>query len=253
MCPRKQPARGPLTIGYPLRRSALVAGSPTAIEMQVSLAGRLFTQSFPGQSLQSTTFTWDGLDGYGRLLQGGQPINVEIQVAYKGVYQNASAFGLQGTGTPIAGTTTRQPFVFSTGWASTIDVWDAQPEGLGGWTVNVHHTYDVAGRVLRLGDGSTRALRDVPPVISTFAGNGQAGSIGDGSAATAASVTAPQSVAIGFDGTVYIADGQSCIRNVGPNGVIYTFAGQCNSPGFSGDEGPATSGQLQGPQHELNQ
>jgi len=100
--------------------------------------------------------------------------------------------------------------------ASTIDFWDAQPEGLGGWTLSVHHTYDVSGRVLRFGDGTNRSLRDVPPVIRTFAGDGATGTSGDGGAATAASVTSPQAVAIGFDGTVYIADGRTAFARSAP-------------------------------------
>ena len=49
------------------------------------------------------------------------------------------------------------------------------------------------------------------------------------------------------DGTLFIADGESCVRAVLPTGVIRPFAGQCSNPGFSGDSGPASAAQLRGP------
>ncbi len=223
-------------------------GSSAAVSMRVSVAGRVFTQALSTNNGSINTFTWDGHDAYGRLLQGSQPINIQLSYQYSSVYENAGSFGLQGSGTPITGGTTRLPFLIVKGWESTIESWDSQPEGLGGWTLNVHHAYDVTGRILRLGDGTNRTLRGVPAVIQTIAGNGASATNGDGGAATSASVSAPQSVAVGADGSVYIADGQSCIRKVGPDGTINTVAGLCNHPGFSGDGGPATSSQLQAPQ-----
>src|ERR1019366_4956751 len=220
----------------------------SGISMQVSVAGRLFNQSFGAQTYQSTTFTWDGKDAYGRLLQGSQRVNVQLGNVYAGAYQNSSAFGVVGSGAQLGTGTTRQPFVLSQGWTGTIQAWDSQPQGLGGWTLNVHHAYDVSGRTLRLGDGTNRTLTDLPPVIQTVAGNGQPSNSGDGSTATSAAIAAPQAVAIGPDGSIYIASAQSCIRRIGPDGVITTYAGQCNSAGFSGDEHAATSATLQSPQ-----
>ena len=71
--------------------------------------------------------------------------------------------------------------------------------------------------------------------------------MGDNGPATSASVGA-HSVAIGADGSVYIADLQGCVRQVTPDGIIHTFAGQCFNSGFSGDGGPATSAQLSLPE-----
>jgi RHS repeat-associated protein len=224
----------------------LANGTATSVDVSASLAGRVFlTQGATGST---ATVTWDGRDGYGRLLQGSQPVSVLLSYHYPGVYQNAGAFGQQGTGAAIANSTTRLPFTATKRWTGLIEAWDAQPEGLGGWSLNVHHAYDVTGRVLRLGDGTNRTVRNVPPIIETVAGNGTSGTSGDGGPALSASVSSPQSVAVGADGSIFIVDGQSCVRKVGTDGTIRTFAGQCSSPGFSGDNGPAVAAQLQAPQ-----
>lgn len=71
---------------------------------------------------------------------------------------------------------------------------------------------------------------------------------GDSGAATSAQLKNPQGVAVDADGYLYIADSNNHrIRRVSPAGVISTVAGNGTS-GFSGDEGPAVSAQLSGPQ-----
>jgi RHS repeat-associated protein len=226
----------------------IVATPVTGINLQVSVAGHVYSQNFGAGANQITTFSsWDGTDAYGRLLQGAQPITVSVSDVYSGVYQNSTALGVLGTGTPIAGSTTRQSYTMSQGWTGTVDLWDSLPQGLGGWTLNVQHTYDVTGRKLRYGDGRNQTLNSLPPVIQTIAGTGQATSSGDGGQAVNASVWSPEAVAVGPDGSVYIAESGACVRQIAPNGTITTFAGICNSPGFSGDGGPATAAQLQGP------
>ena len=42
------------------------------IELEVKIAGRLFTWSFQPEPNLSYTFTWDGKDPYGRIMQGMQ-------------------------------------------------------------------------------------------------------------------------------------------------------------------------------------
>ena len=67
---------------------------------------------------------------------------------------------------------------------------------------------------------------------------------GDGGRPPAAQLSFPYGVAVGPDGSLYIADrANSRIRRVGPDGIITTVAGNGVS-GFSGDGGPATQAQL---------
>ncbi|MEK6252036.1 MAG: hypothetical protein AABM43_08865, partial [Actinomycetota bacterium] len=83
-------------------------------------------------------------------------------------------------------------------------------------------------------------------IISTVAGT-TAGFSGDGGPATAAQLNDPSGVAPTADGGFLIADlSNHRIRQVSAAGIINTVAGT-TSFGLSGDGGPATAAQLNGP------
>jgi uncharacterized protein (TIGR03437 family) len=91
--------------------------------------------------------------------------------------------------------------------------------------------------------GSVRKV--VNGVITTLAGGGSS-SPGDNGPATSARLKSPYGIAVDAAGNLYIADqGDSRIRKVA-NGVITTLAGN-GTFGFSGDNGPATIAQFNGP------
>ena len=84
-------------------------------------------------------------------------------------------------------------------------------------------------------------------VLTLVAGTGVAGYSGDSGAAVSAMLNRPQGVAVDAFGDVFIADsGNERIREVTPNGVITTVAGNGNCC-YSGDGGPATSAWLNNP------
>ena len=229
---------------------ATVPASLKRIELVIQVGGRTSSQNFPAQPEQKTTFTWDGQDAYGRTLQGSQPITGTIGYVYDGVYQQPSpfrlAFGLFG-GAVITGNSTRQEIILSMPFARTIGTWDARGQSLGGWTLNRHHAYDQASRVLYLGDGNRQRALNHAQSISTVAGTGLPGFNGDGDLATRAQLSTPRGVALGPDGSLYIADaGNSRIRRVSPDGIITTVVGT-GTQGFSGDGGPAIQAQLNNP------
>ena len=79
---------------------------------------------------------------------------------------------------------------------------------------------------------------------SIVAGNGTEGFSGDGGPATQAELGDPTGVALGPDGSIYIAEeSNNRVRKVTPDGKITTIAGT-GSPFFSGDDGPATQAGL---------
>lgn len=100
-------------------------------------------------------------------------------------------------------------------------------------------------------DGANNCIRLVTAstggVISTFAGTGAVGYSGDNGPATSAQLSGPSGIATDANGNLYIVDqGNHCIRKVDSNGIITTFAGN-GTPGFTGDNGPATSATLKYP------
>jgi RHS repeat-associated protein len=126
-----------------------------------------------------------------------------------------------------------------------LGTWEASSQGLGGWTLDVHHYYDPISQMLHLGDGQRRSGETPYGVISTVAGTGSGWFSGDGGPAVLARLYNPENVAIGPDGSVYIADRSNHrIRKVDPAGIISTVAGGGSS---LGDGGPATSARLSNP------
>ncbi len=88
---------------------------------------------------------------------------------------------------------------------------------------------------------------DTDGLVSTFAGGVTAYS-GDGGQAANSGLRSPGGLAVGPDGSVYIADtGNHAVRRVTPDGIIRTLAGG-NGPGFLGDGNPATGAQLSSPE-----
>jgi sugar lactone lactonase YvrE len=72
---------------------------------------------------------------------------------------------------------------------------------------------------------------------------------GDGGPATHALLSEPIGVAVGADGTLYIADrDNAAVRMVTPNGVISTLAGTGTS-GYSGDDGPGPRAKISDPEN----
>jgi len=91
-------------------------------------------------------------------------------------------------------------------------------------------------------------------IITRVAGNGTYGFAGDGGAATSASLSYPEGVALDAFGNLYIADSQNNrIRMVSTSGVITTVAGNGyinatnDEGGYSGDGGAATNASLNYP------
>jgi uncharacterized protein (TIGR03437 family) len=105
---------------------------------------------------------------------------------------------------------------------------------------------DSAGN-LYISDFVHHSVRKVSDgVITTVAGNGTQGFSGDNGPATSAELAGPYGIAVDAAGNLYIGDAPAnCVRKVSA-GVITTVAGN-GLPGYSGDNGPATSAQLSYP------
>ncbi|MDP4263569.1 MAG: T9SS type A sorting domain-containing protein [Bacteroidota bacterium] len=98
------------------------------------------------------------------------------------------------------------------------------------------------------GNHRIRKINMSTGMISTIAGTGTPGYNGDGIAATAAQLNAPNEVAFDTAGNLFIADWQNHrVRRVDKvTGMISTIAGT-GTAGYNGDGIPATSAQIDGP------
>jgi hypothetical protein len=186
-----------------------------------------------------TSYAGDGGQSVARSLSSPYGLAIDSQ---NRVYVADSALhavrriNLDGTMTTIAGTGTAG----STG--------DGGPATSARLNTPVRLAFDSAGN-LYIADSGNNKIRRVTPagVISTVAGTGTPGNTGDGGPATSARLRTPYDMAVGPDGSMYIADrANHKIRKVAPNGVISTFAGT-GTAGYNGDNIPATSARLNSP------
>ena len=102
---------------------------------------------------------------------------------------------------------------------------------------------------LTIADTNNHCVRKVSSdgIVTTLAGSGTSGYSGDCAAAAEARLAFPQDVALGADGSVYIADtGNHCIRQVTRGGSIRTVVGT-GVWGYGGDGGAAARAQLARP------
>ena len=111
---------------------------------------------------------------------------------------------------------------------------------------------DASGNIY-IADVSNNRIRKVTigtGLISTVAGNGTAGYLADGVAATATRINAPQGVFVDSAGNIFIADtANNRVRKVAAaGGLISTVAGN-GTAGFSGDGAAATGAQLNSPRN----
>jgi RHS repeat-associated protein len=251
---RTQGRRAARTMIIPLIGSS-VPSNLQRIDLEISVAGQFETHSFTPPNLPDTfTFTWNGLDAYGRTVQGGQPATVRIGYVYPAVYMQPAALAqafAAFSGVEMIGMRARREVTLWQELHRRLGTWDARAQALGGWTLAVHHVYDPVGRALYLGDGMRRKAPDVKAIINARAGNGYfGGSNGDGGPATSAHLLNPYGVAASPDGSLYISEGER-IRRVAPDGTISTFAGSSSGGflgggvgGYGGDGGPATAALL---------
>lgn len=107
---------------------------------------------------------------------------------------------------------------------------------------------DSAGDIL-IADESNNCIRKVNAegIISTIAGNGVAGFMGDGGPAISSELSNPAGIGIDNKGNIFITDGfNSRIREINSNGIISTIAGN-GVAGYSGTGDSAKLAELYNP------
>jgi RHS repeat-associated protein len=216
------------TLEIPLSGSSL-PGVLKAIKLEISVAGRKMQLDFPPQTNLVYTFVWDGLDVYGRPLQGAQPVDYRVGYVYDAYYalppSMAASFGAA-SGTKLPGDVkAREDAILWQDAVAYVGGWYAAGQKLGGWTLNILHAFDPMSRNLYLGNGTTRRAEEWR-IVKPLVGTGSAGFSGDGGFASQAKVNGPAGITIAPDGTAFFTDEfNHRIRRIGTDGVVTTYAG----------------------------
>jgi trimeric autotransporter adhesin len=175
------------------------------------------------------------LDGSGNLyISDGNNFVVRMVTAATGVmttFAGNGTMGYSGDGGPAASASLNNPGGLAVDGAGDLIIADA---GNG----RVREVSVATGNITTIaGDGCTNPFGKGPPCP-----------LGDGGPATSALLSGPGAVALDRAGNLYITDsGDERIRMVsGATGIISTVAGT-GVQGFSGDGGPGTAAQMNGP------
>lgn len=228
-----------------------ISDSLTAVDIIVEVGGEAFTERLAASADLNYDFEWDGVDAYGREVQGPQPVFITIGYVYTATYQSTPSFGSNGNGTAIPSATARDEAILWQRYETSIGNWDQRELGLGGWSLGIHHVYDPISKVLYLGDGRKQGASDIQYVINTVAGTGSTGywTGEDNNPATEARLYNPYGVSVDDAGNLYIADTRNNrIRKVDSSGIITTVAGDGNIDYYASDDGQrATSANIYRP------
>jgi RHS repeat-associated protein len=165
--------------------------TPKRIKLEVSIGGQKISRIFSDDpadnpegplSTPRYTYEWDAKDGYGRSLhgQGRHKATVRIGYVYNGEYEvppeitqslidvqcstenPEGSFGcISATDSISSGIQARQEVIGWQEYTINIGSWFPQNAGLGGWTLDIHHTYDPNDEVLYFGNGRQRQVAPI--------------------------------------------------------------------------------------------
>lgn len=252
------------------------------MELEIGILGRHFSAHFDPEKNRRASWTWDGRDGYGRLLNRQARVTIRRGNTFAGVYTSGSRFGEPGTplptrvgardpaGAPMTlpplleagdrsppvpaaelnpiANLSRLEITLMVGAEATVGTWDARGAALGGWTLDAHHTYEVEAGTLFLGTGRRRTVRSIGIEVLREIVRSQE--------VTAAfpqrSGVEARTALFAPDGTLYLKY-RAVILKVSPEGRVTHFAGHGDynrNPGGAatdamiGDGAPAVAADL---------
>lgn len=201
------------------------------ILVETSIAGRTETHELPFDATGPYTFTWDGKDVYNRTVYGAHRLRLRIGYVYDGSYRRTTRFGYYGNGVPITGDPGRAEITIWKDLFRMLSNRDTRGLGLGGWSLDAHHSYDPSSRILFEGNGRVRSVAAIGRVVSLVGGNGGF-TTGGGPIIGQPAITQPfdgsgpsdlTTMAASPDGNIYF-NFFNAIRRVDPAGIVRSGA-----------------------------
>ncbi|MFU8805065.1 MAG: hypothetical protein ACNA8W_14725, partial [Bradymonadaceae bacterium] len=129
------------------------------IVVDVSVRGQHFHRKFKGDDIpRSTRFLWDGLDAYGRTMQGESMAFIRLRYVYEAEFgepaEGDRSFGLfDSAGSEDPNGLSRAFISLDQTWSVPVHRWLMGTHEVAGWSLDIHHRYDRLGRTLIMGDG----------------------------------------------------------------------------------------------------
>ncbi|XP_061169948.1 teneurin-m-like isoform X4 [Saccostrea echinata] len=165
------------------------------VHLKVYVQGVETVKVFEADPGLKYTFSWDRINAYRQKVYGIVPVKVHVGYEYKGC-----------------------TYVFWEVRSTTMTGFDLTSSEIGGWNLDIHHTYNFQEGILHKGDGSNIYLKEKPQELVCILGNGIQRKLdcalcnGD---ASNNQVRAPVALASGSDGSLYIWD-DNFIRKLSP-------------------------------------
>jgi YD repeat-containing protein len=235
------PAYRPIIV-IPLT-AAILPSSLKRVHLKIRVRGREYVRLFPPQTELEYRFSWDGRDAYNRVVHGTVPCTVTIGYEYQLVYYSVGSQWRQSfnriSNADVNWQVRRgnRKVVFWEKRVTEIGTSDGPSEevGLGGWFLNVHHSYDPGSGILQMGDGRKINFKDKSKVVTTVVGNGNTrpehctDCVAPSVQGTATSLRAAAVLATADDGSVFMGDYQ-LIRRYHTDGNVSTVVDLGNNP-----------------------
>jgi len=213
-----------------------IPDSMKELSLSIYILGRQFDTTFAPQPNITYHFEWDGLDSYGRRVQGQQNILTDISYCYPSQYayppDMRRCFATPTGQIMLQYIPSRKYLKRTQMWEGKIGAFDIVSLGIGGWSLSLHHGYDCVGRILYKGTGEVRSANVMDNVINTIAGkpdkwiNQKCTSNIDGLPAAQTEISVPYSLRFSQDGTLYYGDALGTIKKIDSAGIINTIAGR---------------------------
>ncbi|CAE1311576.1 Teneurin-a,Teneurin-4,Teneurin-m,Tenascin [Acanthosepion pharaonis] len=173
-----------------------IPDSLAVVHLKVSVEGIVMEKIFEADPNLKYTFSWNRRNVYRQKVYG--IVTARVFVGYQ--YQNCH-------------------YIFWEARSTTMSGYDLTSSEIGGWNLDIHHTYNFQEGILHKGDGTNIYLKEKPKKLVNILGNGSRrkllGDDYDGKALDK-ELLAPVALASGLDGSLYVGD-YNLIRKLSPS------------------------------------